>query len=86
MNIGSTVKYVDLEKARAESPCVGICQLDGATGYCVGCARTGEEIGAWAGMSDEERQRVLDALEQRRQRLEAPAGANELHSEGKRRA
>jgi len=52
----------DLEAARAASPCVGICQLDAATGFCVGCARTGDEIGGWAGMSDGERQHVLDAL------------------------
>jgi len=51
-----------LDAARADSPCVDICQLDAATGYCVGCARTGEEIGAWSGMSTDERRAVLDAL------------------------
>jgi len=51
-----------LDAARADSPCVDICQLDVATGYCIGCARTGEEIGAWSGMSTDERRAVLDAL------------------------
>ncbi len=56
------MRQTDLEAARATSPCVGICQLDAASGYCVGCARTGAEIGSWAGMSDGERRAVLDAL------------------------
>jgi len=54
-----------LDAARAESPCVDICQLDPASGYCIGCARTGEEIGAWSGMSTDERRAVLDALPER---------------------
>lgn len=29
------------------SPCVGICKLDDATGFCLGCARTGDEIAEW---------------------------------------
>jgi len=59
------MKDANLDGARATSPCVGICQLDPASGYCVGCARSGAEIGGWAGMSDEERQSVLDALPER---------------------
>jgi predicted Fe-S protein YdhL (DUF1289 family) len=40
------------------TPCIGICRLD-AQGYCVGCRRTGEEIGRWRGMSDAERLRLM---------------------------
>ncbi|TAN17638.1 MAG: DUF1289 domain-containing protein [Rhodanobacter sp.] len=40
------------------TPCIGICRLD-AHGYCVGCRRTGEEIGRWRGMSDAERLRLM---------------------------
>ncbi|MEL6747628.1 MAG: DUF1289 domain-containing protein, partial [Pseudomonadota bacterium] len=29
------------------SPCVGICTMDDASGYCMGCARTGQEIADW---------------------------------------
>jgi len=60
-----------LEVARADSPCVDICQIDAATGYCIGCARTGEEIGAWSGMSAVERKAVLDALPERLATLSA---------------
>ena len=31
----------------AASPCTGICRLDAATGWCLGCARTGGEIAGW---------------------------------------
>ena len=43
------------------TPCIGICRLDGR-GYCVGCRRTGEEIGRWRGMSDVERLHVMRVL------------------------
>lgn len=29
------------------SPCVGICRLDPETGWCLGCARTAEELAVW---------------------------------------
>ena len=38
-----------------ESPCTRVCILDARTGWCLGCGRTGEEIGAWSGMSAAER-------------------------------
>ncbi len=40
------------------TPCIGTCRLDGR-GYCVGCRRTGEEIGRWRAMSDAERLHVM---------------------------
>lgn len=35
------------------SPCIGICKLDDATGFCLGCARTGDEIADWSGQTSE---------------------------------
>lgn len=43
------------------TPCTGICRLDGR-GYCIGCRRTGEEIGRWRAMSDAERLHVMQVL------------------------
>ncbi len=40
------------------SPCIGLCQLDD-NGLCVGCFRTGDEIGRWLGMSGEERDTLM---------------------------
>ncbi|MEM1313236.1 MAG: DUF1289 domain-containing protein [Pseudomonadota bacterium] len=51
------------------SPCVGTCKLDDATGWCVGCARTGDEIAEWGGLAEPARTVVWDALPDRFQRL-----------------
>ena len=48
------------------SPCISVCQIDDATGLCLGCRRTIDEIRDWIIMSPEERQRLLDALATRR--------------------
>jgi uncharacterized protein len=40
------------------SPCIKVCVLDPKAGICTGCGRTGDEIGRWLSMSDEERKRV----------------------------
>lgn len=41
------------------TPCIGTCRLD-IRGYCIGCQRTGEEIGRWRSMSDAERLHVME--------------------------
>jgi predicted Fe-S protein YdhL (DUF1289 family) len=51
------------------SPCVGICQIDQATGWCLGCGRTGNEIGHWLGMSDVERLELWGELPRRLDQL-----------------
>ncbi|MEO8985019.1 MAG: DUF1289 domain-containing protein [Rhodanobacter sp.] len=40
------------------TPCIGLCRLD-AHGLCVGCRRTGSEIGAWRTLSEDERRRLM---------------------------
>lgn len=47
------------------SPCIGICKLDDATGYCLGCGRTGREIGDWMAMSEHQRDAVWKKLPER---------------------
>jgi len=51
---------------RPPSPCINVCRLD-AHGYCVGCLRTGEEIGHWLSMSPAEQWQLLEKLAARRQ-------------------
>ena len=48
------------------SPCISVCQMDEATGLCLGCRRTIDEIRDWMIMLPEERQRVLDAIATRK--------------------
>ena len=50
---------------RPPSPCINVCTLD-ARGLCVGCLRSGEEIGRWMAMSAEEQWQLLAVLEERR--------------------
>lgn len=48
-----------------ESPCMKVCTYDPASGLCLGCGRTLEEIGAWFSMADEERRAVMEKLSER---------------------
>jgi uncharacterized protein len=51
---------------RVPSPCVNVCSLDPATGWCRGCRRTAVEIGAWPDADDSRRLAILEAVEARR--------------------
>jgi predicted Fe-S protein YdhL (DUF1289 family) len=47
------------------SPCTKVCSLDG-DGFCIGCLRTGDEIGRWTAMSPSEQWNLVAELEERR--------------------
>jgi hypothetical protein len=47
------------------SPCIGVCAINDANGFCQGCYRTVEEIREWWNMSDLEREKVMGTLDQR---------------------
>ncbi|MCC7047081.1 MAG: DUF1289 domain-containing protein [Alphaproteobacteria bacterium] len=48
------------------SPCVGICQMDPATGLCRGCWRTIDEIASWSALDRDGRLAILQRLRDRR--------------------
>jgi uncharacterized protein len=48
------------------SPCINICRMDAATGWCEGCLRTIDEIAAWGRLDDAARRAVLAGLPERR--------------------
>jgi predicted Fe-S protein YdhL (DUF1289 family) len=50
------------------SPCIGVCIIDPATGFCRGCARTIAEIAGWLDFSPEGRRQVLADIAERRRR------------------
>ena len=52
------------------SPCINVCQVDTARGWCAGCLRTLEEIADWAQSSDAEKRAVLERVAARRQALQ----------------
>lgn len=51
------------------SPCIDVCRMDEATGWCVGCLRTLDEIALWSALDDDDRRQVWRDLEQRRAAL-----------------
>ena len=58
-------------EARVESPCIRNCTLDDDD-VCLGCFRNIDEICAWGGASNEQRQQILDQAQlraQQRQRV-----------------
>jgi predicted Fe-S protein YdhL (DUF1289 family) len=52
--------------AVSQSPCINVCQMDEASGWCKGCLRTIDEIVVWSRLSDAQRAAVLGQLPQRR--------------------
>jgi len=44
------------------SPCVNICTMDQATGWCEGCGRTIDEIARWGDADDADREAVMAQL------------------------
>jgi uncharacterized protein len=48
------------------SPCVSVCRMDPATGWCEGCYRTIEEIAGWGSMPAQERLRIWTELHGRK--------------------
>lgn len=52
------------------SPCVNICQMDEASGWCRGCARRLNEIAGWGGAPESRQRQILDQLPARRVELQ----------------
>jgi len=44
------------------SPCVDICLMDDATGWCEGCGRTLDEIARWGSTDKADRDAVMAEL------------------------
>jgi hypothetical protein len=51
------------------SPCVDVCRMDAASGYCEGCRRTLEEIACWSAYGPAEKRAVLALLPARKKPL-----------------
>jgi predicted Fe-S protein YdhL (DUF1289 family) len=54
-----------MSKEAIETPCIGLCTLDG-DGICRGCWRSFEEIAEWPFMSVSERSLVMADLDRRK--------------------
>ncbi|MBS1176785.1 MAG: hypothetical protein H6R06_1197 [Proteobacteria bacterium] len=49
------------------SPCINVCRMDAATGWCEGCQRTLQEIATWSGLAEADKRAVWQALPERRE-------------------
>lgn len=47
------------------SPCILVCSIDMATGYCFGCGRTRDEIAGWMNYTANEREEIMGSLDAR---------------------
>lgn len=44
------------------SPCRDVCTMDPASGYCLGCLRTIDEIAGWSAYDDADKRRIWTTL------------------------
>jgi len=52
--------------AAVASPCINVCRMHAASGWCEGCLRTIDEIAGWSRLDDAARRLVLQRLSPRR--------------------
>ena len=76
------IEIVPAKPASIGSPCVNVCTLDDATGWCRGCGRTIGEISNWSAKPPAERRAIRATLPVRMAAL-ATAGAYGSSAAGK---
>jgi predicted Fe-S protein YdhL (DUF1289 family) len=51
--------------APVPSPCINVCRMDRASGWCEGCLRTIDEIRGWSSYDDAAKRAVWDTIDAR---------------------
>ena len=64
-----TPRSADADDAVVASPCVSVCAMDAASGLCVGCLRTLEEIACWSALDAGGKRAILAQLPARREHV-----------------
>lgn len=57
------------DRTPVPSPCINVCKMSAATGWCEGCLRTIDEIAGWSSFDDAAKRAVWDAIERRHAQL-----------------
>lgn len=57
--------------AELASPCINVCRMHAATGWCEGCARSLDEIAAWSRADEASKRAILARLPERQACLRA---------------
>ncbi|MDC1171399.1 DUF1289 domain-containing protein [Alphaproteobacteria bacterium] len=55
------------DSAQITSPCIGVCQINAKTKFCLGCWRSLREVAHWSRYTTTEKLAVLQDLRQRQQ-------------------
>lgn len=58
-------KASTLDAGPVPSPCISVCRMDAASGWCEGCFRTLDEIAAWGLAPEAQRRAVWQAIVER---------------------
>ncbi|MGH6838142.1 MAG: DUF1289 domain-containing protein [Methylocella sp.] len=53
---------MNIQTKTIPSPCTGICTMDGAVGFCLGCGRTDDEVAEWSSADDVRRSAIWAVL------------------------
>ena len=53
-----------------KTPCTKVCTVDGASGLCLGCLRSLQEIAEWSRLDEATREAILKELPGRVSRLD----------------
>lgn len=61
-----------------ETPCIRICTLDPASGICIGCGRTLDEIARWSSLTSAERYEIMRELPRRLAGIPLPNAREEM--------
>ncbi len=59
-------RAVEDDPDHVPSPCISVCKMDDASGLCIGCLRTLDEISAWSVLDADEKRAVTATLANRR--------------------
>ncbi|MDP8568554.1 DUF1289 domain-containing protein [Methylophilus aquaticus] len=54
-----------MSEEEVQSPCIGVCTIDEANGFCQGCFRTLEEIQGWWDFDNVKKAEVVNMATQR---------------------
>ncbi len=58
--------------AGVQSPCINVCRMNDATGWCEGCHRSLDEIAFWSVLDEADKQAVWALLPARRVQMPTP--------------
>ena len=58
-----------MQISEVKSPCISVCTMDEASGLCLGCYRTIDEIQGWWDLDAKSQQKIVDLASQRQVKL-----------------